>query len=37
MRNGTTTAVMVTVTAEDGASTQDYVVRIHRAGRLLLI
>ena len=29
---GAATTVTITVTAEDGTTTQDYVVRIHRAG-----
>ena len=32
LAEGATTAVTITVTAEDGATTQGYVVRIHRAG-----
>ncbi len=32
LAEGATTTVTITVTAEDGSTTQDYVVRVHRAG-----
>ena len=33
LAEGATTTVTITVTAEDGSTTRDYVVRVHRAGR----
>ena len=32
LTEGAATTVTISVTAEDGTTTQDYVVRIHRAG-----